>query len=190
MKNSRFKVRLFTCLSAICLFVAGAFGVLRYHCHKQHELIEKIRVSGGTCSYSTDPSVAKMLFSRLYPQEYWGKVEAVEFARKTDPILLMGGPKKFVDPAISLLASFSSITFVGLENTQFSVTGISQLRNLESISTLNLCGTNLNHEKLSAVAEITSLKTLSLYGAKFKPGLFIRNILKKDPLRCFPCLEG
>jgi uncharacterized membrane protein len=73
------------------------------------------------------------------------------------------------DSDMSLIAQFSNILRLRIENNPISDTGISTLKNLSRLEILNLNGTKVSASGLGPLAEIKSLKSLYLWNTAIKP---------------------
>jgi len=73
------------------------------------------------------------------------------------------------DPDLSLIAQFSNLRRLRIENNPISDTGILTLKNLSRLEILNLNGTKVSASGLGPLAEIKSLKSLFLWNTAVNP---------------------
>jgi uncharacterized membrane protein/mono/diheme cytochrome c family protein len=73
------------------------------------------------------------------------------------------------DPDLSMIAQFSNLRRLRIENNSISDAGISDLKNLSHLEVLNLNGTKISASGLGSIAEIKSLKSLYLWNTEIKP---------------------
>ncbi|MGY6742341.1 MAG: DUF2231 domain-containing protein [Cecembia sp.] len=67
------------------------------------------------------------------------------------------------DPDLSVIAQFSNLQRLRIENNPISDLGISALKNLSKLEVLNLNGTQVSGRGMGQIAEIRSLKSLYLW---------------------------
>jgi len=73
------------------------------------------------------------------------------------------------DYDLNLIAQFSNIQRLRIENNPISDAGISALKNLSRLEVLNLNGTKVSSSGLEALAEIKSLRSLFLWNTTIRP---------------------
>ncbi|MFD2200071.1 DUF2231 domain-containing protein [Shivajiella indica] len=73
------------------------------------------------------------------------------------------------DADLSLIAQFSNLQRLRIENNPISDNGISALKNFSRLEILNLNGTGVSAEGLASIAEIKTLKSLYLWNTSVSP---------------------